>query len=282
MNTQNTKVSSTSHRSTGHHFKVEWRNLLATITSISILSIGMGESKSKKRAKQAAAKNLLDKLAGEKISEEFYSNQNSTGNAKTPSTVLLELMQKQNRTSSYVLIEEAPYQCKVSVEGITFEGNSWYLKWLGWLLTVALIDTGFGEGNSKTEAKIVASKELLDKLINTTSTTTPLDEIVSTESFHTENSSTPSIKKKKNDSPFEFDLKNSNFVGALKSMCKLQKLPDPVFEIQSNVGPAHLKTFTMKCFIQTNETFGKGNSLRQAKQDAAKAMWNLLKDRMNI
>lgn len=69
-----------------------------------------------------------------------------------------------------------------------------------------------------------------------------------------------------------------NFVGLMNEHCKVSlKLPAPVYELKSETGLHHNKWFTVQCTLANMKTSGEGKNKKIAKQQAAKAMYEIVK-----
>lgn len=76
------------------------------------------------------------------------------------------------------------------------------------------------------------------------------------------------------DSPDE--IITMNYVGTLKEFCIDKRLPDPEFNIISDIGPPHARQFTMECSVGTVKCTKTSTTKKSAKQFASKDMLHLL------
>jgi ribonuclease-3 len=65
----------------------------------------------------------------------------------------------------------------------------------------------------------------------------------------------------------------------LQEFLQGQRLPLPIYAVESTEGEAHQQTFVVSCAIEgmADKTYGTGTSRRRAEQDAAEAMLGILK-----
>lgn len=69
-----------------------------------------------------------------------------------------------------------------------------------------------------------------------------------------------------------------NFVGQLKEFCAEKRLPDPKFDIISDIGPPHARKFTMSCSVASVKCTATQNTKKLAKQSVSKKMLQCLID----
>lgn len=71
-----------------------------------------------------------------------------------------------------------------------------------------------------------------------------------------------------------------NYVGHVLEYCRVLKLTHPTYEIESETGPAHDKSFTIRCTVEDMQTTGEGRNKKTAKQQAAHNMMKILHEKL--
>ncbi|XP_012262946.2 RISC-loading complex subunit tarbp2-like isoform X1 [Athalia rosae] len=177
--------------------------------------------------------------------------------AKTPVSVLQELLSRRGTTPNYELVQ---------IEGAIHEPTFRYR------VTVAdVVDpivSAMGTGRSKKEAKHAAAKAVLDKLIgvNTEATDMPLPNSI------TDGQNLQELQG------FGEDKVVGNPIGSLQEMCMSCHWPPPKYTMEGEEGLPHERQFTIVCSILKYRQVGVGKSKKLAKRQAADKMWRTLQD----
>ncbi|KAJ3648323.1 hypothetical protein Zmor_020134 [Zophobas morio] len=175
----------------------------------------------------------------------------SQQNTKTPAMVLQEFTVKHGYSPpEYVLVmsktgtHENEFHYKVNVANVC----------------------AMGFGRSKQVAKHNAASKALEQLANKglyDPNSNPAQE------FNAQS------HRNESDSPLKPPV---NFIGTLKDLCGEYKLPYPVFNEISDVGPPHCREFTYECKVSSITTQATANTKKQAKQLAARDMLDRIRD----
>ena|SRR5438445_3798037 len=64
----------------------------------------------------------------------------------------------------------------------------------------------------------------------------------------------------------------------LQEYLQSERLPLPVYEVESVEGEAHQQLFVVSCLVQDKKVLGKGSSRRRAEQEAAENMLEVIKN----
>lgn len=126
-----------------------------------------------------------------------------------------------------------------------------------------------GRGRSKKDAKQAAAKALIDQLAGVT---------VSNEFYFSprlQSSTSRSSTLKPSKVP-RHNIEIRNFVGAVLDYAAQKKLNEPVYELETETGPAQDKHFTVRCTFDNLTSSGSGATKKIAKQQAGEDMWNLI------
>ncbi|XP_049279557.1 RISC-loading complex subunit tarbp2 isoform X2 [Anopheles funestus] len=213
----------------------------------------MGTGKSKKEAKHAAAKALIEKLTG----STFNDYPGATNNMKTPISVLQELLSRRGITPQYDLIQ---------VEGTVHEPAFRY--------RVSYQDKdAMGTGKSKKEAKQAAARALIEKLMGSV--------------YYDQHDRTilnglkpdaTSVQTITNSATINEEEPTGNPIGWLQEMCMARRWPPPTYETETEKGLPHERQFTIACVVLKFREVGEGKSKKVAKRQAAQKMWQRLQD----
>ncbi|XP_052893222.1 RISC-loading complex subunit tarbp2 [Anopheles moucheti] len=220
----------------------------------------MGTGKSKKEAKHAAAKALIEKLTGSTFNDYpgAYIADEKPDNMKTPISVLQELLSRRGITPQYDLIQ---------VEGTVHEPAFRY--------RVSYQDKdAMGTGKSKKEAKQAAARALIEKLMG---------------SVYYDQHDRTILNGLKHDAANVQSIGNSrvttneeestgNPIGWLQEMCMARRWPPPTYETETEKGLPHERQFTIACVVLKFREVGEGKSKKVAKRQAAQKMWQRLQD----
>lgn len=187
--------------------------------------------------------------------------------SKTPVSLLQELCMRRGISPKYDLLQ---------IEGAVHEPTFVYRVTVGEF-------TANGSGQSKKKAKHAAAKAVLDIIIhgsapNPTSTnlTAPHTNNGS-EGAVLNNTNTPSDLSSMVVSPYDDGIPG-NPVGQLQELCMTRRWPPPTYELTSEEGFPHERTFTIACTIATYKEVGGGKSKKLAKRQAAYGMLQKLSD----
>ncbi|XP_053667298.1 RISC-loading complex subunit tarbp2 [Anopheles marshallii] len=214
----------------------------------------MGTGKSKKEAKHAAAKALIEKLTG----STFNDYPGATNNMKTPISVLQELLSRRGITPQYDLIQ---------VEGTVHEPAFRY--------RVSYQDKdAMGTGKSKKEAKQAAAKALIEKLMGSVYYDQHDRTILNGLKHDAANVQTIGNSRV----PTNEEEPTGNPIGWLQEMCMARRWPPPTYETETEKGLPHERQFTIACVVLKFREVGEGKSKKVAKRQAAQKMWQRLQD----
>jgi len=180
--------------------------------------------------------------------------------AKTPVSLLQELCMRRGISPKYDLLQ---------IEGAVHEPTFVYRVTVGEF-------TANGSGQSKKKAKHAAAKAVLDIIIhgNSPSSTTVNN---GDAGGAVVNSATGDISSSMVVSPYDDGIPG-NPVGQLQELCMTRRWPPPTYELTSEEGFPHERTFAIACTIATYKEIGNGKSKKLAKRQAAYSMWQKLSD----
>nr|AHY18682.1 R2D2 [Bemisia tabaci] len=164
--------------------------------------------------------------------------------SKTPVSILQEVLPRRGTQPKYELVQ---------IEGAIHEPTFRYRVTVGNIVSM-------GTGRSKKEAKHVAARTLLEKLVGNTEglIKTPIP--------------TPMPGDARNP-----DL-NPNPIGQLQELCMARRWPPPTYTTETEEGLPHERLFTVVCTIFKQKETGVGKSKKLAKREAASKMWHKMKD----
>lgn len=191
------------------------------------------------------------------------SNQDLSGAlpCKTPVSLLQELCMRRGISPKYDLLQ---------IEGAVHEPTFVYRVTVGEF-------AASGSGQSKKKAKHAAAKAVLDIIIhgpgpaqNNGGLATAGDSAIAQATQQaTELSSVVS--------PYDDGIPG-NPVGQLQELCMSRRWPPPTYELTSEEGFPHERTFGIACTIATYKEVGYGKSKKLAKRQAAHAMMQKFSD----
>lgn len=171
--------------------------------------------------------------------------------SKTPVSILQELMTKRSIVPNYELLANS--------EGLGTHIPTFYYR------VIAEPVQAVGRGRSKKEAKHEAARMALEKLAEygynvqlSNATSSPI------------HSGTPDPG-----SPSRVQI---NAIGALQELCADYNIPSPEFRLIADVGPAHLRQFTVECKVATMVVTATDLTKKKARQTAAQKMLHRLID----
>lgn len=164
--------------------------------------------------------------------------------SKTPVSILQEVLTRRGTQPKYELVQ---------IEGAIHEPTFRYRVTVGNAVSM-------GTGRSKKEAKHVAAKCLLDKLVGNTDgmIKTPIPVHIPTGARN--------------------DDQNPNPIGQLQELCMSRRWPPPTYTTETEEGLPHERLFTVVCTIFKQKETGVGKSKKIAKRQAASKMWLKMKD----
>ncbi|XP_042873525.1 interferon-inducible double-stranded RNA-dependent protein kinase activator A homolog isoform X3 [Penaeus japonicus] len=174
--------------------------------------------------------------------------------SKTPVSLLQELCMRRGISPKYDLLQ---------IEGAVHEPTFVYRVTVGEF-------AANGSGQSKKKAKHAAAKAVLDIIIQggaagaggPTSGGAP---------------GAPPELSTQIVSPYDDGIPG-NPVGSLQELCMARRWPPPTYELTSEEGFPHERTFSIACTIGNTREIGTGKSKKLAKRQAAYKMTQLLKD----
>lgn len=174
--------------------------------------------------------------------------------AKTPVSLLQELCMRRGISPKYDLLQ---------IEGAVHEPTFVYRVTVGEF-------AANGSGQSKKKAKHAAAKAVLDIIIQggaagaggPTSGGPP---------------GAPPELSTQIVSPYDDGIPG-NPVGSLQELCMARRWPPPTYELTSEEGFPHERTFSIACTIGNTKEVGTGKSKKLAKRQAAYKMTQRLKD----
>ncbi|XP_015513459.2 protein Loquacious-like isoform X1 [Neodiprion pinetum] len=177
--------------------------------------------------------------------------------AKTPVSVLQELLSRRGTTPKYELVQ---------IEGAIHEPTFRYRVTVSDVVDLTI--SAMGTGRSKKEAKHAAAKAVLDKLIgvNTETSEGPLPNSIS---------EGQNLQELQN---YGEDKVVGNPIGSLQEMCMSNHWPPPKYTMEGEEGLPHERQFTIVCSILKYRQVGIGKSKKLAKRQAADKMWRTLRD----
>ncbi|KAF7265064.1 hypothetical protein GWI33_021598 [Rhynchophorus ferrugineus] len=179
---------------------------------------------------------------------------NNDGNgAKTPVSVLQELLSRRGITPKYELLQ---------IEGAIHEPVFRFRVFLNNDFVAT------GTGRSKKDAKHTAAKNLLDLLVGKQSP----EQANQSNGTPGANDITAQVV-----SPFD-DKVMGNPIGWLQEMCMSKRWPPPFYEMEHEEGLPHERQFTIACQVLKFREVGTGKSKKIAKRVAAHKMWQALQD----
>lgn len=189
--------------------------------------------------------------------------------SKTPVSILQEYMTKRNIMPSYEILANS--------EGIGTHIPTFYYKVSADGLSAV------GKGRSKKEAKHEAARLLLDKLTDQGNVPSIQfvesysSDILSGYPINMPNIPSSPIHSTTPDpgSPSRVQV---NAIGTLTELCYENNIPLPQFELIADVGPAHLRQFTVECKVATLTVTATDLTKKKARQTAAQKMLHRLID----
>ncbi|XP_076266331.1 protein Loquacious-like isoform X5 [Rhynchophorus ferrugineus] len=188
------------------------------------------------------------------LTEEAKLVYNNDGNgAKTPVSVLQELLSRRGITPKYELLQ---------IEGAIHEPVFRFRVFLNNDFVAT------GTGRSKKDAKHTAAKNLLDLLVGKQSP----EQANQSNGTPGANDITAQVV-----SPFD-DKVMGNPIGWLQEMCMSKRWPPPFYEMEHEEGLPHERQFTIACQVLKFREVGTGKSKKIAKRVAAHKMWQALQD----
>nr|XP_053630220.1 RISC-loading complex subunit tarbp2-like isoform X3 [Cherax quadricarinatus] len=174
--------------------------------------------------------------------------------SKTPVSLLQELCMRRGISPKYDLLQ---------IEGAVHEPTFVYRVTVGEF-------AANGSGQSKKKAKHAAAKAVLDIIIqggaagaggSTTGGAPGAPPELSTQIV----------------SPYDDGIPG-NPVGSLQELCMARRWPPPTYDLTSEEGFPHERTFSIACTIGNTKEIGTGKSKKLAKRQAAYKMTQRLKD----
>ncbi|XP_043463092.1 RISC-loading complex subunit tarbp2-like [Leptopilina heterotoma] len=129
-----------------------------------------------------------------------------------------------------------------------------------------------GRGSTKQKAKHEAAQEMLRLLgtIPSTNRTNPIQSLPN------------SLNIVNNNSLQQSGQQEINYIGLLQELCAKKGMILPKYEETNATGPHHQMNFTVKCKILDIEKNGYGKTKKIAKLEAAKKVWLLCQERLNL
>ncbi|XP_068236643.1 protein Loquacious-like isoform X1 [Palaemon carinicauda] len=174
--------------------------------------------------------------------------------SKTPVSLLQELCMRRGISPKYDLLQ---------IEGAVHEPTFVYRVTVGEF-------AANGSGQSKKKAKHAAAKAVLDIIIQGGAASTGGPTTGGPPGAPPE-LSTQIV------SPYDDGIPG-NPVGSLQELCMARRWPPPTYELTSEEGFPHERTFSIACTIGTTKEVGTGKSKKLAKRQAAYKMTQRLKD----
>ncbi|KAK9890924.1 hypothetical protein WA026_012265 [Henosepilachna vigintioctopunctata] len=173
--------------------------------------------------------------------------------AKTPVSVLQELLCRRGSTPKYELVQ---------IEGAIHEPIFRYRVFIN------ADNLATGTGRSKKDAKHAAAKNMLDLLVGKIS----LEQANATNGTQGATDITNQVV-----SPYD-DKVMGNPIGWLQEMCMSRRWPPPSYDMEHEEGLPHERQFTIACQVLKYREVGTGKSKKLAKRMAAHKMWQTLQD----
>lgn len=175
---------------------------------------------------------------------------------KTPISILHEMMVKEHSVPDYVLVLDGggthvnTFVYEVSCNGLSARGT----------------------GRSKKDAKHQAAKNML--------------ETIAAHRGYPQLPASPAQSPAKIPVPVAVPASSRigmnvpfvNAIGELQALCTENNLGEPEYIAISDEGPPHARIFTYHCVLSTFKEEGVATTKKQAKHEAAKKMWNRLKN----
>lgn len=75
-----------------------------------------------------------------------------------------------------------------------------------------------------------------------------------------------------------YNYKIKNFVGLLQEYSQIKRIRNALFELEAESGESHDKVFSVLCTMDGLTESRSGKSLKEAKKNAAEAMWSLIEE----
>jgi len=173
--------------------------------------------------------------------------------SKTPVSLLQELCMRRGISPKYDLLQ---------IEGAVHEPTFVYRVTVGEF-------AANGSGQSKKKAKHAAAKAVLDIIIQ--------GGAAGAGGPASGQSGAPPELSSQIVSPYDDGIPG-NPVGSLQELCMARRWPPPTYELTSEEGFPHERTFSICCTIGTTKEIGSGKSKKLAKRQAAYKMATRLKD----
>lgn len=175
---------------------------------------------------------------------------------KTPISILHEMMVKEHSIPDYALVHNGggthvnTFIYEVSCQGLRARGT----------------------GRSKKDAKHQAAKNMLETIaahrgypqLPASPAQSPAKTPVP--------AAVPACSRTGTNIPFV------NAIGELQALCIENSLEEPEYIAISDEGPPHARIFTYHCVLSTFKEEGVATTKKQAKHEAARKMWNRLKN----
>jgi len=180
--------------------------------------------------------------------------------SKTPISLLQELCARRGITPKYDLL---------SIEGAVHEPTFVYRVSVGELVSN-------GTGQSKKKAKHAAAKAVLDKLLGQTPEVNG-DTISAGDGSDNKKGDLPKVTAAQIVTPYDDGIPG-NPVGALQELCMARRWPPPLYELITEKGLPHERSFVMCCTVVKTKERGDAKSKKLAKRQAAYKMLQQLKD----
>jgi len=172
--------------------------------------------------------------------------------SKTPVSLLQELCMRRGISPKYDLLQ---------IEGAVHEPTFVYRVTVGEF-------AANGSGQSKKKAKHAAAKAVLDIIIQ--------GGAAGAGGPASGQSGAPPELSSQIVSPYDDGIPG-NPVGSLQELCMARRWPPPTYELTSEEGFPHERTFSICCTIGTTKEIGSGKSKKLAKRQAAYKMATRLK-----
>lgn len=129
-----------------------------------------------------------------------------------------------------------------------------------------------GSARTKKEAKQESAKEMLEKIAIRDA---QLKEKALKRPLVPEHSRENAVENKKlRVAP------GQNYIGPLIQLCSKKFVELPLYKIDET-GPAHMKTFSVTCSVSTLTAYGYGKTKKQAKNEAAFKMWEMIHEQIS-